>query len=225
MCGPTSCCAAGQHEWSKWHDAGGLTIPGNIAKDYSGGRIERIDIATGKVERVYDKVDGVELRGPNDIVFDKAGDMWFTDLGKNHHRSIERGGVYRARRDGSKISEIAYGGTGFNGIGLSPDEKVVYAAETDTGFYTTLYEELSVCQRELDALAKQLDEKCGVDASGTPQGPSLGDLRQALADYLTAVADSPNAASFKSYQGRFLLLPTGEVLLTAYSARSRENAR
>ena len=117
----------------EWHDAGGLTIPGNIAKDYSGGRIERIDIATGKVERVYDKVDGVELRGPNDIVFDKAGDMWFTDLGKNHHRSIERGGVYRARRDGSKISEIAYGGTGFNGIGLSPDEKVVYAAETDTG--------------------------------------------------------------------------------------------
>jgi hypothetical protein len=33
---------------------------------------------------------------------------------------------------------------------------------------------------------------------------------------LTAVADSPNAASFISYQARFLLLPTGEVLLTAY---------
>ena len=34
---------------------------------------------------------------------------------------------------------------------------------------------------------------------------------------LTAVADSPNAASFVSYQGRFLLLPSGEVLLTAYN--------
>ncbi len=34
---------------------------------------------------------------------------------------------------------------------------------------------------------------------------------------LAAVADSANAASFKSYQGRFLLLPTGEVLLTAYN--------
>jgi uncharacterized repeat protein (TIGR01451 family) len=33
---------------------------------------------------------------------------------------------------------------------------------------------------------------------------------------LTQVADSPNAASFISYQGRFLLLPTGEVLLIAY---------
>jgi uncharacterized repeat protein (TIGR01451 family) len=34
---------------------------------------------------------------------------------------------------------------------------------------------------------------------------------------LTQVADSPNAASFISYQGRMLLLPTGEVLLTAYN--------
>jgi hypothetical protein len=34
---------------------------------------------------------------------------------------------------------------------------------------------------------------------------------------LTQVADTPNAASFISYQGRFLLLPTGEVLLTAYN--------
>lgn len=117
----------------EWHDANGLVIPGHIAKDYSGGRIERIDLSTGKIERVYDSVNGEKLRGPNDIVFDKSGNMWFTDLGKNHHRTLERGGVYRATTDGKKIDEIAYGGTGFNGIGLSPDEKTVYAAETDTG--------------------------------------------------------------------------------------------
>src|SRR5262245_15647909 len=34
---------------------------------------------------------------------------------------------------------------------------------------------------------------------------------------LTQVVDSPNAASFNSYQGRMLLLPTGHVLLTAYN--------
>ena len=34
---------------------------------------------------------------------------------------------------------------------------------------------------------------------------------------LTQVADSPNAAAFKSYQGRMLLLPTGQVLLAAYN--------
>lgn len=117
----------------EWHDVGGMTIPGHAAKDYSGGRIERIDLATGKVERLYDTVDGHKLSGPNDIVFDRAGNLWFTDLGKSYHRTLDRGGVYRARPDGSKVEEIAYGGTGFNGIGLSPDERTVYAAETDTG--------------------------------------------------------------------------------------------
>ncbi len=34
---------------------------------------------------------------------------------------------------------------------------------------------------------------------------------------LTQVADSSHAASFSSYQGRMLVLPTGEVLLTAYN--------
>lgn len=34
---------------------------------------------------------------------------------------------------------------------------------------------------------------------------------------LTQVTDSPNAASFASYQGRMLVLPTGQVLLTAYN--------
>jgi uncharacterized protein (DUF3820 family) len=34
---------------------------------------------------------------------------------------------------------------------------------------------------------------------------------------LTQVADTPNAASFSSYQGRMLVLPTGQVLLTAYN--------
>lgn len=117
----------------EWHDAGGLLIPGHAAKDYAGGRIERIDLATGKVERLYDKVGDYKLSGPNDMVVDRAGNLWFTDLGKGYARSLDRGGVYCAKADGSKITEVAYGGTGFNGIGLSPDEKVVYAAETDTG--------------------------------------------------------------------------------------------
>jgi len=116
-----------------WHDVNGMTIPGHAAKDYSGGRIERIDLSTGKVERLYDTVGDFKLSGPNDIVFDKAGNLWFTDLGKNYARTLDRGGVYCARPDGSRIVEVAYGGTGFNGIGLSPDEKVVYAAETETG--------------------------------------------------------------------------------------------
>ena len=42
----------------EWHDVNGMVIPGYAAKDYSGGRIERVDLSTGKVERVYDSVNG-----------------------------------------------------------------------------------------------------------------------------------------------------------------------
>jgi len=117
----------------EFHSVGGLNIPGNAPADYTTGRIERVDLSTGKVERLYDKVDGGKLSGPNDLVFDKSGAIWFTDLGKNYRRSKDRGGLYYCKRDGSLIKEASYGHVGLNGIGLSPDEKVVYAAETETG--------------------------------------------------------------------------------------------
>ncbi len=116
-----------------WHDVSGLTIPGHAAADYTTGRIERVDLATGKLERVYESVDGERLSGPNDIVFDKSGAFWFTDLGKSRARVKEKGGLYYAKPDGSLIKEAMYGSaSGLNGVGLSPDEKTVYAAETDT---------------------------------------------------------------------------------------------
>ncbi|MBI1252706.1 MAG: SMP-30/gluconolactonase/LRE family protein [Alphaproteobacteria bacterium] len=117
----------------EWFDRDGLCIPGHAAKDYAGGRIERVDLSTGKVERVYDAVNGDRLSGPNDIVFDKAGGFWFTDLGKTYRRHRDNGGLYYAKPDGSKIVEAAYPSIGWNGVGLSPDEKVVYAAETVSG--------------------------------------------------------------------------------------------
>lgn len=117
----------------EYHDMGGLTIPGHAAHDYVTGRIERVDLNSGKVERLYDKVGDNKLSGPNDLVFDKNGNIWFSDLGKGYARTLDRGGVYFCKVNGSLIKEAAYGCTGINGIGLSPDEKTVYGAETDTG--------------------------------------------------------------------------------------------
>lgn len=116
----------------EYHEVGGLNIPGHAAADYTTGRIERVDLSTGKVERLYNKVGDHKLSGPNDLVFDKAGGIWFTDLGKNYPRSTDRGGLYYCKPDGSLIKEAAYGYVGLNGVGLSPDEKTVYAAETET---------------------------------------------------------------------------------------------
>jgi len=103
------------------------------ADDYSGGRIERVDLKTGETRVLYRDGGNGPLRGPNDLIFDRSGGMWFTDLGKTRARDMDRGGVYYAAADGSSIREAIYPMLTPNGIGLSPDEKRLYVAETHTG--------------------------------------------------------------------------------------------
>jgi gluconolactonase len=66
-------------------EADGCFRPIGQANDYSGGRIERVNLNTGKFDRLYDTVEGLGLRGPNDIVFDAHGGFYFSDLGKARH--------------------------------------------------------------------------------------------------------------------------------------------
>ena len=113
----------------EWYEHEGQRLPGNAAPDYTIGRIERVDIATGKVERLYEGVGGLKLSGPNDIVFDSTGGFWFTDLGKRHAHVTDHGGLFYAKPDGSHIECLVYG-PHFNGVGLSPDGRTVYAALT-----------------------------------------------------------------------------------------------
>ena len=124
----------------EWGEARGLTIPGLVADDYSSGRIERVDLETGAVEVVYADVDGVPLKGPNDLMFDSTGGFWFTDHGKMRARTRDRGGLYYGKADGSSVREIAFPLDGHNGVGLSPQQDRVYVAETHQG--SILYWEL-----------------------------------------------------------------------------------
>jgi gluconolactonase len=117
----------------EWHDVGGLVLPGNQPADYSGGRIERVDLASGRVDVVYRACEGHPLRGPNDLVFDAQGGFWFTDHGKMRPRDRDRTGVYYALPDGSSIRELIFPLDAPNGIGLSPDGRRLYVAETHTG--------------------------------------------------------------------------------------------
>ncbi len=117
----------------EWLDVGGLCIPGPTPASHTGGSIQRVDIASGKVETVYESCEGRRLIGPNDLVFDKAGNIWFTDHGCSTPEGRKFGGVYYAKPDGGSISRQRDHIISPNGIGLSPDEKVVYVADTNLG--------------------------------------------------------------------------------------------
>ncbi len=116
-----------------WSNANGQLVPTGTPADYSGGRIERVDLNTGKVDVLYRECDGLPLNGPNDIVFDAHGGMWFTDLGKSYETYKDHGAVCYAKPDGSFISRQLTHRETPNGIGLSPDENTLYFAETITG--------------------------------------------------------------------------------------------
>ncbi len=124
-------CNNGGFEWIE-DPVHGLR-PRYQAPAYSGGRIERVDPETGRIETLYTATEHGPLRGPNDIVFDGDGGFWFTDLGKARARDRDQGGIYYARADGSLIREVVHPILTPNGIGLSPDDKVVYVAETEGG--------------------------------------------------------------------------------------------
>src|SRR5437879_3375742 len=89
--GRPSLCECGRSAWRGPHP------------DYKLGSIQRIDRATGATTTLYTECDGHKLSAPNDIVFDKDGGFYFTDLGKRYARHRDHGGLYYALPDGSKI--------------------------------------------------------------------------------------------------------------------------
>lgn len=122
-----------------WSERNGIEIPtnfvtgANLPPTYEGGWINRVDLATGESQVLYRDCDGHRFSGPNDIVFDAQGGFWFTDLGKSHERTIDKGGVYYAQPDGSKVERKIWPMWTPNGVGLSPDNSTLYVAESMTG--------------------------------------------------------------------------------------------
>jgi gluconolactonase len=115
-----------------WIPTRNMIMPGPQPDDYRGGSIQRVDLQSGEVETVVDKCGEHGLRGPNDLVFDKHGGLWFTDLGKRRHREMDVGAVYYLKPGMKEIVEVVFGVLPVNGIGLSPGENIFYVAETPT---------------------------------------------------------------------------------------------
>ncbi|WP_395022831.1 SMP-30/gluconolactonase/LRE family protein [Dongia sp.] len=129
-------CNNGGFLFTKAPDGGNRVRPGT-PEGYVGGWIERFDPqgANGILERriLYSRCGEHNLVGPNDLVFDSEGGFYFTDYGKFFPRHRVNGGLYYALADGSQIVEVAYPLITPNGVGLSPDGRTAYVAETETG--------------------------------------------------------------------------------------------
>ncbi|TDH36086.1 SMP-30/gluconolactonase/LRE family protein [Pseudohoeflea suaedae] len=115
-----------------WNTESGLK-PHGRAEDNAGGSIQKVDPETGTVETLYTACGDIVLRAPNDIVCDAHGGFYFTDHGHRSGRKLDFGAVFYAKRDGSHINQVAFPLIGPNGIGLSPDGRTLYVAETSSG--------------------------------------------------------------------------------------------
>lgn len=106
-----------------------VTVPAATSRPYVGGSIQRFDAATGTLTTLYDTCDGAKLLAPDDIVFDAHGGFWFTTTGYQDEEVLHKGGLYYATTDGKSIVKAATIPMA-NGVGLSPDGKTVYVADT-----------------------------------------------------------------------------------------------
>lgn len=131
--GPDGHCYVCNNGGFQWIERNGRLYPGDQPENYVSGSIQRVDLNSGAVEILYTHCNGQQLRGPNDIVFDRTGGFWFTDHGKTRPRERDRTGVFYARADGSFIEEVIFPMEGPNGIGLAAAEDELYVAETVPG--------------------------------------------------------------------------------------------
>jgi gluconolactonase len=99
----------------------------------------RVSVLTrgGGKRTLVDSFEGRRLNSPNDLTFDSSGAIYFTDpiyglpeRAKDPRRELDFCGVYRLAPDG-KLSLLTKEMTRPNGIGLSPDQKTLYVAQSD----------------------------------------------------------------------------------------------
>ena len=96
-----------------------------------------LDEPAATFETIIDNYEGKRFNSPNDAVYDSQGNLFFTDPPYGLERRMEDPskeldfqGVYRYSSDG-ELTLLTDKMTRPNGIGLSPDEKTLYVANSD----------------------------------------------------------------------------------------------
>ncbi len=106
-----------------------------ITCEHGNRRVSRTEF-DGKVVSLADSFEGKRLNSPNDVVCKGDGSIYFTDPPygvKPEEREIPFQGVYRILSDGKTLKLLAKDFNKPNGLAFSPDEKILYVADTEEG--------------------------------------------------------------------------------------------
>ncbi len=127
--------------------------------------------ANGRIEVLMDRFEGKRLNRPNDVVCASDGSIYFTDPGLRvplAERELTYAGVYRIAPDGAQslVADFEYP----NGLAFSPDERLLYVANTRWAQYIHVL--------ELDARGTMVRRRIFADMSsdetdGVPDGPKV----------------------------------------------------
>jgi len=106
--------------------------------DHGNRSISRVDLKTRKKTILLDRYQGKRFSSPNDLAVAKSGAIYFTDppyglegLNASPAKEMAFNGVYLRRPDGS-VAVVDDKLTFPNGLALTPDEKRLYVAVSDS---------------------------------------------------------------------------------------------
>lgn len=107
-----------------------------LSCEHGDRRVSRMEHQGGK-QTLADSFEGKRLNSPNDLAVKSNGDIYFTDppygmpsRWEDPRRELDFCGVYRIGADG-KLTLLTKEMTRPNGIAFSPDEKILYVANSD----------------------------------------------------------------------------------------------
>jgi len=130
----------GVADYGREPGSNGLTLDQQgriIFCEHGDRRISRLEKEGGK-KTLADSYKGKRFNSPNDAVLKSNGDIYFTDPPyglpegiEDPRRELDFCGVYRLSLDG-KITSLTKEMTRPNGIAFSPDEKILYVAQSDS---------------------------------------------------------------------------------------------
>ena len=129
----------GDREGLRSISSNGLTLDAEgrlIICEHGNRRISRLE-EDGTRTVIVDSFEGSRLNSPNDAVFGSDGSLYFTDpsyglegLEESPLRELDFNGIYRLSPDG-ELELLVQDQSRPNGIALSPDEDVLYVANSD----------------------------------------------------------------------------------------------